>query len=124
MNWVKIVLIGLCLNWQGIAFADGDANLIPELNDIEKIANDQEKAIRAQSDALLKAQKEKEVAEKAAEKATAALAPKEPEVTVAPAPEKVAPAEKEAVKKPAVKKVTPPAKVDPWLAQERRYTFP
>jgi hypothetical protein len=124
MNWAKIILIGLCLNWQGMAFADGDANLIPELNDIEKIANDQEKAIRAQSDALLKAQKEKEVTEKATEKATAALAPKEPEVAVTPTPEKVASPEKEAAKKPAVKKVTPPAKVDPWLAQERRYTFP
>ena len=132
MNWVKIILVGLCLNWQGVALADGNADLIPdlipELNDFEKIANEQEKAIRAKSDALLKAQKEKEVAEKATEKATAkataALAPKEPEVAVTPTPEKVASPEKEAAKKPAVKKVTPPAKVDPWLAQERRYTFP
>lgn len=120
MNWVNLLLLSIFLSWQSVAFADGDADLIPELKDIEKIANEQEAAIRAQSDALLKAQKEKEAAEKAA--ALALEASKSPAKAVEITP----PAPVVEKPKPVVKKVTPPPtpKVDPWLAQDRRYSYP
>jgi uncharacterized phage infection (PIP) family protein YhgE len=121
---IGVLFIGLCLSWQGVALADGNSDMIPELKDIEKIANEQEAAIRAQSDALLKSQKEKEAAEKAAaqaiEQQKAMKAAEAPSPAAAPAP-----AAAKHVKKVAAKPASAPApKVDPWLAQERRYTFP
>jgi hypothetical protein len=118
---IGVLLIGLTLNWQSIAIADGSAEMIPELKDIERIANEQETAIRAQSDALLKAQKEKEAAEKAAAQAIEQQKALKAAETTAPIAAPVA----KPVKKVAVKKASPPPpKVDPWLAQDRRYTFP
>jgi hypothetical protein len=124
MKWViSVLLVGACFSWQGMSFADGNADLIPELKDIEKIASEQEAAIRAQSDALLKAKKEKEAAEKAAVQAVE-------QQKALKAAEVATPATETPVAEKPVKKVNPrpvqkaPAKVDPWLAQERRYTFP
>jgi uncharacterized phage infection (PIP) family protein YhgE len=122
MKWaIRVLLMGLCLSWQAVSFADGEPDMIPELKDIEKIASQQEAAIRAQSDALLKAQKDKEDAEKAAALATAQQKPAIPAATVA----ENAPTPVKHVKKVVAKKAAPPpAKIDPWLAQDRRYTFP
>jgi uncharacterized phage infection (PIP) family protein YhgE len=127
---IGVLFTGLCLSWQGVALADGNSDMIPELKDIEKIANEQEAAIRAQSDALLKAQKEKEAAKKAAAQAIkqqkAMKAAEAPSPAAAPAPAPApAPAAAKHVKKVAAKPASAPApKVDPWLAQERRYAFP
>ena len=122
---IEVLFIGLCLSWQGLVLADGNSDMIPELKDIEKIANEQEAAIRAQSDALLKSQKEKE----AVEKATAQAIEQQKAMKAAEAPAPVAaastPAATKPIKKVAAKPAPAPApKVDPWLAQERRYTFP
>jgi peptidoglycan hydrolase CwlO-like protein len=106
-------------------------DLIPELKDIEKIAAEQEAAIRAQSEALQKAQQEKELAEKAAKEAIdkqTAVANSAPAV----APEantkperKVATTQPKAATKPVKKAPAEPIeKTNPWLAQERRYSFP
>ncbi len=122
---IGVLFVGLCLSWQGVAIADGNSDIIPELKDIEKIANEQEAAIRAQSDALIKSQKEKEAAEKAA--AQAIEQQKAIKAAETPAPVIVAskPVAVKTVKRVAAKPSPAPApKVDPWLAQERRYTFP
>jgi len=120
---IGLLLMGL--SWHGMALADGSANMIPELKDIEKIANEQEAAIRAQSDTLLKSQKEKEAAEKAAtqaiEQQKAMKAAEAPAATASVTPVAVAKPVKKVAAKPAP---APAPKVDPWLAQERRYTFP
>jgi hypothetical protein len=112
-----------------ITWADAPKiDLIPELKDIEKLAAEQETAIRAQSEALKKAQQEKELAEKAAKEAidkqkAASLSPLPTEQPVVAKPErKVATANNKTSAQKA-KKPTP-APVDPWLAQERRYTYP
>ena len=105
MKWaIRVLLMGLCLSWQAVSFADGEPDMIPELKDIEKIASQQEAAIRAQSDALLKAQKDKEDAEKAAAQA-AQQKPAAPTVAVAEtAPTPVKHVKKVVAKKPAAKK--------------------
>lgn len=121
-------LIGYALfGWyMHTAWADAtpQLDLIPELKDIEKIAAEQEAAIRAQSEALKKAQDEKEAAAKAAqealerkhhvEKTAATSAPVTTPVVTKPV----------VAKKAATKKIHAPAPVDPWLAQERRYSYP
>jgi peptidoglycan hydrolase CwlO-like protein len=104
-------------------YADGATDMIPKLKDIERIAAEQEAAIKTQSKALAKSQKEKEAAKKAA--AQASKQQKAMKAAEAPAP--VAATSTPAAAKP-IKKVTakpaPSPKVDPWLAQERRYAFP
>lgn len=114
-------------------------DLIPELRDIERIAAEQEAAIRAQSDVLKKAQQEKEALTKVAEEATAkqaAEAAAAQQVIARQAAERRA-AQNKATATPAAattaKKTTPqparkPATTNepnsPWLAQERRYSYP
>ncbi|HQR83035.1 MAG TPA: hypothetical protein PK283_09025, partial [Thiotrichales bacterium] len=113
------------------AWADAPKmDLIPELKDIEKIAAEQEAAIRAQSEALQKAQLEKEQAEKAAKEAIdkqrAAATPPAATTEESSKPErKVATTQAKAAPKPVKKTPAEPIeKTNPWLAQERRYSFP
>ena len=108
------------------AYADGATDMIPELKDIERIAAEQEAAIKTQSDALAKSQKEKEAAEKAALEAIEKQKALKTVDTSAPASAATTESKpKVVVKKVYVKPSPPPTpKVDPWLAQERRYTFP
>lgn len=122
---------GLCLGWQSLVLADAtNSNMIPELKDIEKIASEQEAAIRSQSDALLKTQKEKEVAEKAAMQAieqqkTLKAAESPIQAVAQPAtPDAAKPVKKKVATTKPAPAPAPAPKVDPWLAQERRYTFP
>jgi hypothetical protein len=115
------------------AWADAPKmDLIPELKDIEKIAAEQEAAIRAQSEALQKAQQEKELAEKAAKEAIDKQTSPLTSATTAPANEaNTKPERKFETPQPktankTVKKAPaePIEKTNPWLAQERRYSFP
>ncbi|MBD3767763.1 MAG: hypothetical protein IE928_07400 [Gammaproteobacteria bacterium] len=126
MIWAAL----LCVH----AFAWADApkmDLIPELKDIEKIAAEQEAAIRAQSEALQKAQLEKEQAEKAAKEAIdkqRAVAAPQPTVTTEANRKSEPKATKTQVKVTTKSTKKAPAepieKTNPWLAQERRYSFP
>lgn len=120
------LLILICVGMLSTnALADGQSDMIPELKEIEKIASDQETAIKQQTEALDKAQKEKEAAEKAAQEAAA-----KQQAQIAAQQAVAMAANTEAKPKAATKKVTTKAtapkieKYDPWLTQERRYTFP
>lgn len=128
-RWMMIWAVLLCT--QMPAWADAPKmDLIPELKDIEKIAAEQEAAIRAQSEALQKAQLEKEQAEKAAKEAIdkqrAAATPPAATTEESSKPErKVATTQAKAALKPVKKTPAEPIeKTNPWLAQERRYSFP
>lgn len=123
-KWIIACLVGALAS--SLSWADATKiDVIPELKDIEKIAAEQEAAIRAQTEALKKAQLEKELAERATKEAIE----KQKEATTAPesSPKPEKSAEKKASKGNAqANKKTAQAKppIDPWLAQERRYTFP
>lgn len=112
-------------------------DLIPELRDIERIAAEQEAAIRAQSDVLKKAQLEKETAAKAAEEAIAQQKAQETaaqqaivrqvaerQATQAKPVAKTAATNNTAAKKSSTTARKPAEPVSPWLAQERRYSYP
>jgi L-serine deaminase len=110
-------------------------NLIPELSEIEQAAKSQEDKLKAEEKTAMKAVKAEQDAKKAAAKVAEAtpavsstqvtpMAGMQPiiiNVNTAPQHNTTTTSNKPKAPKATAK---PIAKVDPWLAQERQYTFP
>lgn len=138
MKWLlKSLLILITVISLQPVMADGlpADNLIPELSEIEQAAKSQEDKLKAEEKSAMKAVKAEQDAKKVAAK-TPEVAPTVTSTQVTPMAGmqpiiinvNTAPQHNTTTtsNKPKAPKATakPIAKVDPWLAQERQYTFP